>query len=335
MRNIRLQILFFLISLAALFYGCGGGDSFRISGEIDGIGTQNLNVVYYGDGAIRSLRTAVVDGKFMFDGASRDWTTVYIFSSRRQLIAFMIVRNGESVQAHIDINDKSKIKLRGNKPSELLSDWLSKHSLELDSDDSHAINVSVKDFVTANRNNVASTVILSNFFRTAENPALADSLLRIIDSKSRPGYLTEWWVNLLELSGDSTYFHFDPALEFITVTDSLQPAMGHNPKLWVYLPFDETRDNTIDSLINDRLKKIKKDTVGVDFIEIDRYVADTAQWKKSVRNDSLTWRRLWHPLNSLKLPVNDNELFMVADTSGNVLYHGSDIWEAIKTINVY
>ena len=43
--------------LAVLLWNCGGADSFRIMGEIDGLGTQNLQVVYYGDGAFRSMRS--------------------------------------------------------------------------------------------------------------------------------------------------------------------------------------------------------------------------------------------------------------------------------------
>ena len=334
MRKVLYAILL-NVALMVTVAGCGGGDTFRITGEIEGIGTQNLNIVYYGDGAIRSFRTAVVDGKFMFDGSSRDWTTLYIFTSRHTLIGVAVVRNGESLQARFDVTDPSKISLKGNNPSELLGAWLSKNADRLTGNDPVATNNAVKEFVVTNKASIASTVALLNWYRADINPGGADSLFRIIDNKARPNYMAEGWVSLLEIQSDSTSRALPTGIRMLDVSDSLQTLDLDGKMLWAYLPVDERRNATTDSIIADRLKKIRKDSADVMFVEIDRYVDDTSTWKKAVRGDSLRWQRLWHPLNVAELPIAKDSIFLVTDPTGHVIYTGNDIWTAIRILNIY
>lgn len=327
----HIVIILLLTCLAA----CGGGDSFRVSGEIEGLGTQNLNIVYYGDGAVRSMRTALVDGKFMFEGASRDWTTVYIFSSRRALLGMVIARNGENIQLKMNTTEPQLLELKGNKHSELLGQWLAQNSEALKSNDATAINLAVKEFVEANSNSIVATVILTNFYRPRENMDEAETLYRFIDSKARPTYLAEGWVELLENARDSSHVRLPEHISFLDAQDSLIEINSRNKTLLLYAPKGDIRKYREDSLLRDRLRKIKKDTLNIAIFEIDREVSDTGAWKKNVRNDSLPWKRLWHPFNASKLPFEEYATFIVSDDEGGIIYNGNDIWEAIKAINVY
>lgn len=321
--------------ICILLTACGGGDTFRVTGEIPDLGTQNLNIVYYGDGAFRNIRSPLVDGKFMFDGKSRDLTAVYIFSSRYSLLGIVVAQNGDNISARFDINNPSQTVIKGNKPSELLSQWLSSNAELLASGESGAINASVKAFVEKNRTNIASTVLLMNYYNTTENFESADSLLKIIENKARPSYLAEGWINMLELAADSSTVTLSQGLEFFTIEDSLMSLPVSGKTLFLYLPSNNLRDSRTDVKLKERYDYVKKDSLKVGVFEIDRAVTDTAQWKKTVRNDSLPWPRIWHPFNYLKLPLQQESSFLVADTAGNIIYNGSDMFAAFKIANMY
>lgn len=322
---------FIAMSVLSLLTACGGGDTFRITGEIPGTGTQNLNVVYYGDGAFHSTRTASIDGKFMFDGNSRAWTTVYFFNNSRTLIGMVIIKNGENVEARFE---PGAIVLTGTKPSELLSEWLGANSEALANADYKAVNASIADFVSQHRDNVASTVILTNYFDVSLEPQLADSLFQLIDSKSRPTYMAEGWSDQVSAAMDSTLGVLPDTLFFIDVKNDLQPILTSEGTLILYSPDVRGRNQTIDRTLKSRLKKQKLDSLSVRFIEINREITDTAMWHRDFDADNLPWRRMWHPFNSASLPWQGVESFIVADSTGTIVYSGSDMEEALATVNL-
>lgn len=318
-----------LLALAAV-WSCGGDNSFRVTGTIEGIGTQNLNVVYYGDGAVRTMRTAVVDSKFMFDGKSRDWTVVYIFTNSRALIGRVIMRDGESAQVKFEPGNTAAIELKGNKPSEQLARWMRTNSALIDSLDHRALNEAVKTFVERNTDNVAAAAILTGFYSRELNPAEADSLYRLIDARYRLPQMTEGWADRLAAAQDTTRLRLPPTVELIDRHDSIVELNTRAGTLLIYAPADLERNKDIDKLLQAAAYKIKADTLNTRIIEIDRYVADTLQWKRSVDADSLPWTRLWHPVNSHIFPVATPRALIVADSTGRIVYNGDDLSAALK-----
>ena len=325
------SVLLAMVALTA----CGGGDNFRITGNIPGIGTQNLNVVYYADGAFHSSRTAAVDGKFMFDGNSRDWTTVYFFNNARALLGMVIVRNGENVDASFEQGKPEASVITGNKPSELLGAFLAANGKTLQRGTPAAINSAVAKFVEENPDNMAATVVLTNYFRADRDPKEADRLLQLIKSKARPSSLTQGWTDRLEASLDSTRLTLPPTIEFLDISDSLQPIDTRRGTLLIYSPpVDGHRVLNSDKLLNLRLTKVAMDSAKVRFYEIDRNVTDTAQWKRNVVMDKRPWKRLWHPLNTGLLPFSQGEQAIVVNEEGRVTYVGSNLAEALRHANI-
>lgn len=327
----RLLYNILIVVLATAFAACGGGDSFRITGEIAGSGTQNLNVVYYGDGAFHHTRTAAIDGKFMFDGNSRQWTTVYFFNNSRVLIGMVIIKNGENVEARFDNNGTT---LSGTKPSELLGEWLAANAEALNADDHKVLNASIAEFIGRHKDNIASTVILTNFFDASLDPHMADSLFQLIDPKSRPSYLAEGWTDQVDVALDSTRSVLPDTLYFIDKNNDLLPILTSNGTLVLYSPDLNSRNPASDRQLKERLKKQKTDSLNVRFIEIDREITDTASWHRAVRNDDVPWQRLWHPFNSSMLPWLRAESFIVADSTGAIVYIGSELNEALSHANL-
>lgn len=311
-------------------WACGGGDTFRIAGEIPGIGTQNLNVIYYADGSYHATRTAVVGGKFMFEGASRDWTTVFIFTNARSLIGLVIVRNGENVNAKFELNKPSATVLSGTKSSELLSEWYSSGGMALESGNAEAINDAVKEFVLQHKDDLAATAVLTTYFRASDNPDQADSLLQQIDSKVRQGNLAEGWADRIANVLDSARMAFPEPITFFDSGDTVHTLVPDKNILILYSPDKVDRSIASDNLLKEFLQSKASDSIGVRFYEIDRYVSDTASWKTDVRDLRLPWMRLWHPLNSGKIPFGSGESIIVVDSTGTIVYNGLNITDGLK-----
>ena len=61
----------YILALAVLAVACGDDTEFRIAGEVQGLGTRAINMLYVADGSVRSVSTAAIDGKFDLRGNSR------------------------------------------------------------------------------------------------------------------------------------------------------------------------------------------------------------------------------------------------------------------------
>lgn len=323
-----------LLSVAVAMWSCGGGDSFRITGEIPGIGTQNLNVVYYADGSYHATRTAVVDGKFMFDGVSRDWTAVYIFTNARALLGVVIIRNGENVDAKFELNNPGATVLKGTSPSEKLSEWYSQYGTLLNEGDAEAINRSIKDFVVKNPDNMASTVVLTTYYRADENPSQADSLLQSISSKVRQGNLAEGWADRVSLAMDSSRIYLAEQIQLLDSRDTLRTLKSREGTLVLYNPGNRERNNSSEQLLRKAVNSDAKDSLKIEFYEVNTGVGDTLAWKTDIRDKDLPWKRLWHPLNSGKIPFEAGECILVTDSTGRIIYNGPDIEKGLKIANL-
>lgn len=326
-----LKYILMSLTLLLLLTACGGGDSFRITGEMKGLPTQNLNVVYVGDGSVHSTRTALVDGKFMFEGSSKDWTTVYFFNSAHQLMAMVIVKNGDNVEVHLQGDNPFDVEMKGNSASEKLAQWLKANGSVIKTGNATVINNAVKTFVEKNRDNLAATVVLTNYYRSEVNPSQADSLYILIDSKVKGGNFNDGWTDQIASAIEKSMQVLPDTLRLIDHTDTLRNIPTRQGLLLLYSPDERDRNTVSDKF----LKATLSDTLLVDslrlrLVEIDRGVRDTAQWKRSVRNDSLPWMRVWHPFNVDAIDLNAGETMMVIDSTGTVIYKGHVTEEALK-----
>ena len=325
-------ILLHIVLLLQIMFlcACGGGETFKITGEIEGIGTQNLNVVYYADDAIRSARTTAVDGKFIFEGSSREWTLLYLFTNSHSLIGIIPIKNGDNVEAHYNIDNLAETELKGNKSAQQLAKWLKKEDSLFLSDDTDARNNAVRKFVEENKNDIVATIVLTNYYNAKENPSQADSLYKIIDSKVRMRYITDGWIDRVLRAVAMDEWRLPRPMYFMDQNDSLTDISTLGSTLLLYFS-PKQRDVAIDEVIRDRLYPRLSDTLTVNLFEIDRYITDPSQWKTKSDADTIRkWKKLWHPFNSQRFPVNDDVSFIVIDTAGRIIYSGSDIEKVLE-----
>lgn len=338
------RLLRLIVSLAAvaLLWSCGSSDSFRIMGVIEGLGTQNLQVIYYGEGAFRTMRSTAVDGKFSIEGSSRDYTVVDVFTSTRSLVASFIVKNGDHVECTLELNNPVAKGIKGSKPAVELMRWIGDNRDALDAGRTESVNRAVSDFIGENSDNVVSSVLLTRYFDARGREREADSLLRSIAQKARITSLTESYRDGLVFDvdsglpalGDSLWFvgtdrrRVDVALSdhkatMLYFTSPTGQRVGSNDKLLKDLVGDQDKDKAKDK---------GKDKKGISVLEIDDINAGVEAWQKEVERDSLPWERVWHPGVSSTMALPTRPWVVVADSLGRVVYSGPDFFMGVNKI---
>ena len=325
MKALRGIVGFVALFLAILSWNCGGSDTFRIIGVVEGLGTQNLQVVYYGDGSFHSLRSTAIDGKFTIEGSSRDYTVVDVFTSARSLIATFIVKNGENIECKYELNDVVAKEIKGSKPAVELVKWIAENLPAIESGQNETINRSVEKFIGENSENVVSSVLLTRYFDPRGREREADSLLRSISLKARISTLTESFRDGLVYNADTVTPMLADSLWFVG-TESRKiyanPTQQHVTVLYFTTP-DGRRVSANDNFLRRLLEEQKKEG-DIAIFEINDINEGEENWQQTVERDSLPWERVWHPGVSSTMALPTRPWVVVADSVGQIIYSGSD-----------
>lgn len=323
------------VILAALAWSCGGADSFRILGTIEGLGTQNLQVVYFGDGAVRTMRSTAVDGKFSIEGRSRDYTVVDVFTSTRSLVASFIVKNGDHIECKLELNNPVAKEIKGSKPAVELMKWIGENEQALSGGQANAVNDAVRKYIGANSENVVSSVLLTRYFDARGREREADSLLRSILQKARIGWLTDGFRDGLVYNVDSVLPRLADSLWFVGTENRriyADPGSRRATLLYFTSP-DRTRQSGNDNLLRRTADEYKKDKRAV-FFEIDDINGGAEGWQQTVTNDSLPWERVWNPAVSSTMALPARPWVIVADSLGQIQYSGQDLNGAVNKVRL-
>lgn len=331
----RLNLLTLL--LAMIMASCGDDSQFRIAGTIEGLGTQNIRLIYYSDGAVRAQTTTVIDGKFSTIGYAPKPTILEIYSSDKALLGRLMVKNGETIECSIDRGNRYKASFEGNSVSSQWGKFLSDNAETLSTGDYTANNELIAKYITANSNNTLSTVLLLTEFYTPENELLADSLLSSIALEARPRDLVDSYASMLaHLNSETARGNVRP-MNLYSKGDSLysyNPSASSFSLLCFSMPDRECRDSIVPQL-SALSKKQKTETLKI--IDIS-FAEDTTQWKRSIKKDDATWNQCW-ALGSVqakgidRLAIPRTPYFIVADSAGRQLYRGSSISNASEVLN--
>lgn len=333
----RLKKILLTISLlvSAVLTGCGGGDSFTISGIILGGGTQNLHICYMVEGTMVDALTVAVDGKFRYEGSVAQPTMVEIFSSGRKLIGRVYVKNGDAVEGEWDIDKYYAAKVDGNSESSEWAKFLRENADALDSKSPSAGNEVITQYIVSHPDNVVSTLLLITSYDATVNEAGADSLYSLIEPTARPDALVASYRQMLSaISSDKMTRRLIP-LRLYAGEDSVI-SYNHVRQSYSLLCFTgrDGRDSVVKVLqrLTDDYPQKRLRIVDISF------APDTAAWRNATRRDSASWDEAWtvgaatnKAIEYLSIPRTP--YFIVADSTGTQLFRGSSISQAQALID--
>lgn len=329
----KAYLLIFVLA-AAMLAACGGGDTFRVIGTVDGLGTQNIRIVYYSDQAVKSATTTVIDGKFNFEGRAAQPVIMELYTNTRSPIGRLVVRNGETVEARFSLGKPTEVSLKGNDTSEELAKFIKENKNILDSGNSGDVNEAITRYVTSHTGNFLSTVLLLTYYDCSLDGVMADSLMSMIDVGMRPASLVEGYYALLEHQRATVLSAPVVPLSLYSRADSMMmvnPMRSAKTLLGFTLSESGMRDSIVPRL-NDLVADC--DSLGLQIVEIS-LDTDTAAWKKSIDDVKTGYDYTWVPgavaaTGIRQLSVPGAPFFIVADSTGAQLYRGESIAAAVS-----
>lgn len=313
--------------LAIITASCGTDSEFRINGIIDGFGTGNLRLVYYSRDAVQSVTATAVDGKFMALARTDRPALVRVYNSAGKLLGRLIVKGGETIDVTFNATDPAAMKVSGNTESERLADFLKTNADAIRKNDTEAVNAAVETVVQKNPKWILSGLLMTDFYNPRGNEREALRLMALLDpSVARAVEMSTVRDMLLPLSVPVDSIALDPVRLFGTA-DSLETISFTGSKGKI-LMFTDDRSRHADSVTAALSIMLAADSMEIIDISAD---ADTAAWHRSLRSlaekDSPEVKRYWTPspytVEGLEeLPVAEIPWFVLADSTGKVLYRG-------------
>lgn len=324
----RLTLLCALF-LSLILMGCGRGKEFVLEGLVDGYINSDVRVVYAGVGGDFIHQTAVTDekGRFQIVGDSPEETIIEIYLPADGLVAVLVAKNGDKVQVKL-WPKRHVVEARGNKTASLLADWFTDNSESIASFNYAETDRSILKFIADNPDSKASAALLLTMFDARKNGAVADSLSRAMIEHEVMTLPMMTYMDGLQQQIAASEAKDLKIITYRTLKDSVETSnlydKGRNIIAFEISPVDINRD-TLMSLWKDREK------CRLRIFEIS-LSPDSAGWKHSLTNDSVSWIRGWMP-GMAGSPSWSNiaparvPFYVVIDSTGRQIYRGESVSE--------
>ena len=291
---------------------CGGKKPYKIDGTVEGLGTQNLTVIYHDGTALREMSTNAVNSAFHIEGMAEVPVVVEVYNNQNRRIGCIGAENGDEVNVKFKAGDPLFMEAEGNETSELLGEFLKKNSKSL--------NSAIEKQIMVEPAAELSVVLAGYYYNIGEDVVRADSILSLFDyaTVTNTPILRSKAETASRLSGGGQTV---VPLELYSTNDSIErfePSTKTNT-LYVFTDIHTMPDSILhfaDSMARD---------IEVAMIRLS---VDTFGWHKDARRFSKKVKHFWAlggaadaRLECFNIP--SVPYFVVADTIANQIYRGS------------
>ncbi|MGN0214192.1 MAG: hypothetical protein ACI4AH_05210 [Muribaculaceae bacterium] len=329
------QIQFIIIAIASFALASCSSDSFRLEARIEGLGTQNVHIVYATSEGVQSDWITAENNRLTYEGYAPELTVLQVLDGNDQLIARMAVKNGDKLKFRGPLNDPMAIEFKGSDVSEQWSSFLKENIELVNGGNQPMLDIAIEKYIRENPDNVVSTLLLLFDYGSLNDTKAIDKMLDGINDNAKPLFLLSTYQMLRnERNKDETnshFFMFD--LYESTGKWSTFRANGHSfSMLWLW-----SRDDAKHRATADSIKQLTK-TYGKRLQVADVFVdGDTTVWRSTFKADSTNWTHFWAPggpkskylssLNTFTTPK-----YLLVDSLGIYHYRGESIAELTKAL---
>lgn len=332
MRKI-LGIISFLMLLAVM--ACDNDEGFVIKCEIAGLDTRGLEMVYMTRGGMSRASFHPVDGKVELKGSSAQPTLVEVFTLDGSLLFSCVASDGDRMNVKMRLGEPASLTVSGQDATRDYAAFVAQHDSLLSRGSDEEVNRLIAEAVRANPKSMASTLLMVTRFRTAGYELEADSLLSEIAPEARPALLAGSYASAVGEQVSTSARGEVKSFTIRTGLDSLgrDTIVRYVPSMQSYSLLAFTDSRRPDSITR-RLRALRKASPQrrLKIIEISLQ-PDSAQWRASVKGDSMNWYQVWAPGAATareirRLAVPRAPFYIVADSTGTQLYRGTSAYEA-------
>ena len=330
----QLKLIVILLTTAMMFAACSS-DSFRLEARIEGLGTQNVQIVYATSDGVQSDWVTANDDRLSYEGFAPELTVLQVLDSDNRLIARMAVKNGDKLKFRGALNDPMGIEYKGSDVSEQWSEFIKENRELIDADNQPMLDIAIEKFIRENPDNVVSTLLLLFDYGSIANTDATDKLLGSINDNAKPLFLISTYQTLRsERSKNESNRHFFMIdLYESSGTWSTLRANGYSfSLLWLWSRDDDNHRATADSI-----RRIAH-TYGKRLQVADIYVdGDTTIWRSTFKADSCDWKHFWAPggpngryMNTIS--ATSTPRYLLIDSIGIYNYRGESLAELTKVL---
>lgn len=327
-----IRLLSFLLLTVSLA-GCGGGDTFRVDGTIEGLGTRNLRFYYYDGNSLQVSIASAIDGKFHFEGRSKEQTLLSVAVNQGNILGHIIVKNGDNIECRLSATNPAMVEISGNSASERFAKFITENAEIITGGDAEAINTLIENQIAAKPKDCVSSALFVIYYDSRLNPVMADSVFNMIDYDARPPQFVAGYQSMVERFTADAMNEPVAALRLFSEGDSMATFDSAKSRLSLMIFSEGPAARKLAKAALDTLSK--RDGLAIVNIGLD---SDTANWKQSLRDQPLKGENMWIPgsvasprlrrLNISRIPT-----YIVCDSLGRQIYRGESLEAACDTVS--
>ena len=331
-----------IVVLAAVALCSCVKNEFKITGNIEGAGTQNLRFLYYfsdnGQGYIKEDAVPVVKDRFEYTGICCNPSVIWIFRPDRTLLNVLYVERGDEMEIEGAINKPYGWKVKGNELQVKLSAWQRDNENLLMSGDAQTASKAVVRYVEENPEEKLSALLLLTFYADNDNGITMKKLWDGLPDKVRDADLLNAVSGQQKYVADVVEKQKIRPMHFCSLGDTMAVVNPLKSTISVLYFWREPKGLHPEYLT--MLKHLsKKYSENKKFKIVDiNFSPDTAIWHANIEKDSIDrWERMWAAGGEMnksvcQLHIPYSPCFVVVDSIGNQLYRGADTLKVKETI---
>ena len=326
-----LQLGLMAVLLIAVLSGCS--KSFKIKGNIVGLSTQNLRVLYATPVGVWEQWVMSQDNRFEVKGQSEEPALVTIYNAQGSLVARFLLENGDEIKVRGTSVDPYKLEVKGPDVDERWYAFIQEHASQYSNDDRTSLNIAIADYAKQHPDDVLSTLLLLCDYRATGGIDEVRPMLEALKPEARPESLLATYHNLLKLTAKPpttlpSLLLYESKGDFA----SFSPTTARASVLYLWSKQNTVADDSkpLSEAITSMGDKVLMADVLMD--------ADTSMWYLMRREYHSAWtQHYWAPEGPMNeflkpLKISATPTFIVADSLGHVTYAGGDVKQAVALL---
>lgn len=321
-----------MLAMACCLHACTSND-FKVNVELNGLGTQNVRVVYRGaDGGIVDSWVTAQNDALLIEGKCAGPTLLMVYNSMSVPMFRLVVDADDELEVKGNITDPNQLEIKGSDVMKQWNDFVFKHKNEYDMSNIPALNAAIEKYVKDNPRSVVSTLLALIDYAPADDNKVAQ-LLKSIDNSAKPESLMESY-DLITQRTKSAVTTLTSLNMLEMESDDFKAAQFTGIKPSIIFFWDKDMDNNKRRSAFEELKMLDTTRVNIVDINID---SDSTRWRSMVTEAQAVGKHYWVPgsmMNRelLKLQITSTPTIIVTDSLGHQKYRGDDPVKARQTV---
>ncbi len=321
-----------VLAVACCLHSCIN-DDFKVNVELNGLGNQNVRVVYRGaDGGIVDSWLTAQNDALLIEGKCAGPTLLMVYNSMSVPMFRLVVDADDELEVKGNVTEPNQLEVKGSDVMKQWNDFVFKHKNEYDMSNTPALNAAIEKYVKDNPRSVVSTLLVLIDYAPA-NVSKVAQLLKGIDNSAKPESLMESY-DLITQKGKNAVTTLTSLNLLEMESDDFKAAQFKGTKPSVILFWDKDMESDKRRSAFEELKMLDTTRVNVVDINID---SDSTRWRSMVTEAQAVGKHYWVPgsiMNSelLKLQITSTPTIIVTDSLGRQQYRGNDPVIARQTV---